>query len=417
MPFFDFLDKASLGVEAAKAKLRQQLVATNPNLQFASQYKGKSDGSSARATKYTKAEVEKRIADLKRQQEELKHKKPRNPNSPPSSQEVLSDQNSKQNLKDIEKELAFLERYKGYAKALETGDNTKVLKYLRNLEEDKNGTRNYFFTAEYARMGLEIDKILGGGGANWSLYGAIASETVGKGIRDEASLEFPLGFGKPSDSDSAIPMLIQGNEQIFRSVAPALYAFVDFNKQNSQLDTKAFTQFLDKRGVEKDKDLRDGLMNYYKARFETDPLKKQELIVLANIQIAAHEQRLVQDELKEIFNEAPFYGDWFNKISGNEVKDRANEEVMLAWDGFHVRATEQSPPTDNYNLRYKNLIDPNNIQNPELKALMRIYAEMGKSEGQAANDYDNYGERMYWIASNMLRHGTQEGIWTTAKQL
>ena len=157
MPFFDFLDKASLGVEAAKAKLRQQLVATNPNLQFASQYKGKSDGSSARATKYTKAEVEKRIADLKRQQEELKHKKPRNPNSPPSSQEVLSDQNSKQNLKDIEKELAFLERYKGYAKALETGDNTKVLKYLRNLEEDKNGTRNYFFTAEYARMGLEID--------------------------------------------------------------------------------------------------------------------------------------------------------------------------------------------------------------------------------------------------------------------
>jgi hypothetical protein len=307
---------------------------------------------------------------------------------------------------------------------MESKYSSDRLQYIRDQTDDNGLERNKMITKEYARLGLEIDRLLGGGtGANWAMYGAIASDTVGKAMRNEVDPLFdlpgPFNGGFPRDSDSAIPALIRGNREIFQSIGPALHTFIAFLSENGQnkASQKQFNAFMDEHQVEEVTMLREGLFNLYQAKFENDPTAKQELTALSTLQIAAHEQELVQEELHTIFNDRPWYADVFNFISGNEVKDRMNEEVKLAWDGFSTRATENSPETNKFELKYDNQIEPSNIQNADLEDLIKKYQQKGKSEGQAADDYDDFGERMNWLAANMIRHGTQSGIWSSVTRI
>ena len=282
-----------------------------------------------------------------------------------------------------------------------------------NLDE---GNRNKQITGEYARQAEDMRDFLGpDAGASWVNYAAFASNQVGKGIRGEE------GWGPFSPNEGQRRALSDGNHDVFAEISPKFQSFIDEFGQDQARDPEKLKEWLDASFEAGDDPTRGGqdrlrsaFENYYNAKWETDPQKKQENVTLANIQIAEHEQIRLDSKLDKALADPggvngvlKDVGDFF---SGGGVDEKINDLVHFDLPGGSLKIDEDVPSSNDPN---NHLLDFNKIKNPELKAIIDKWRETGSKsndsnslDGTDAKPWHDLDERMYFLAQLMRVQGT-----------
>lgn len=191
---------------------------------------------------------------------------------------------------------------------------------------------NYGITRLYYRIGMGLARMLGEENVNWPLFGARASYTAGAAIRKETLTPPNLGVGIPPlrfvarmaerhFRDSGLNRRLQstlstvsaaiaaGNLRIFAEIGSVVGRFLrTFGEDEAydQAKLDAFLETLVPGPVELGGQdlLGEGLTSWYRARFEKDPDRKAERILLGNCLMGLHEQTRVQPDIEEAL-EAP----------------------------------------------------------------------------------------------------------------
>lgn len=178
--------------------------------------------------------------------------------------------------------------------------------------------------------------------------------------------------------------------------------------------------------------LHDAFRNYYIAKFETDPIKKAELYLLANLQIGFHEQTRLQpeiaaslhaalpdaDQLKTRIIDELFAGTGFWKhaqvflylLTGrhNRLKNRVDELVKKAQQPVHRLLTIHLmtltiPPQKvlrlgkDLQVQYPDILL--RLTNPDLLALLkRIDPTPDSLIGTGTSDWADLNDRLHFIS-------------------
>jgi hypothetical protein len=213
-------------------------------------------------------------------------------------------------------------------------------------------------------------------------------------------------------------------------------------------DQKAIDQYMAhfQPGQEK---LKEAFGAYVQAKFEKDPDKKAELMLLANDLVGLHEQTrlqpdiakalnapvevmfkgIVKDTIKEQLGSIPFgAGKWlFNKLDKSGVLDKAIQPLTNELEGVWRKvATDQlmklETPKKMFSLG-KDLApdagkpefarDLQTIENPRLReVLSKIDRTPDSLKGSGAKDWSNLDDRMNYIG-DLFRSGQQDKtLWT-----
>ncbi len=305
-----------------------------------------------------------------------------------------------------------------YKYAVSQDDPAAIQTLINNVTETYDGIRNQLITAEYARMGLDLDDWLGGdAGANWALIASIASNSAGDAISGDIPPLFPLGLGTLTYDDREDFAL--GNIDIYNDVAAELYDLTEFVNGNNPDYTP-----------NDDNLVQVGIGTLIAAATEPDLLTKQELVLLSTMQMLDHEQGVVIDDgLQDLFKELPWYGDLGNVLSYNTPFYTAMEQVKISWDGYENYFVNDDPIPTHGDM----LVDYDNIQNPTLKEMLDNYREnaephrtfipspnpygFGGGMWVEEDDYTDFNSRMNWVGNVMGHQGTHPGIITTNKDL
>lgn len=205
--------------------------------------------------------------------------------------------------------------------------------------------RNYRITQSYHEISLTLTRRLGTV-ANWCTFAAWASRQAGQTIRNEdllKALEHHLS-GEPALGQAiydiakgalqrgthlnkhAITRLVwetmdpraamrrasdavaRGNQKVYAEIGREFARFIESCLDDEAYDADKIASFCSslRSGDPPDGQqyLRQAFTRYYQAFFETDPKKKAELILLANIECGFHEQTRLQPEIAEAMEAA-----------------------------------------------------------------------------------------------------------------
>ncbi|MGA9524159.1 MAG: hypothetical protein WBV82_22045 [Myxococcaceae bacterium] len=194
--------------------------------------------------------------------------------------------------------------------------------------------RNEAITDGYYRLSQAGAQLLGTENANWTTFGVWASQEAGRTIRGE---ELPAVLDRALDAvpelarDQArlneslirlglpplpgIPGILLssngvrsrivfamagGNQAIFRDIGTVFARFVRIFTGPTHAIPAAFESYLAQFTPEQ-ASLRDAFAAYARAMQQVDRKSKAELMLLGNAHIGAHEQRLVQPFLEQVF--------------------------------------------------------------------------------------------------------------------
>jgi hypothetical protein len=218
--------------------------------------------------------------------------------------------------------------------------------------------RNLEITACYSRLAAAMAG-RGDPCSNWCTFATWASRQAGRTIRGEdllAGLEHELGRDAellhPVDAlwralvrrglfrrDSRLGRLVadlhtpfdafelasdavaRGNRKVFAEIGLEFARYLRDCDADLAPDAPAFAAFLDglRPGEPPDgqRYLRQAFARYQQQRFEPDPGRRAQLVVLANLEIGLHEQTRLQPEIAEALDAAATTGD---RLSGNLVR-------------------------------------------------------------------------------------------------
>jgi len=303
-----------------------------------------------------------------------------------------------------------------YKHAVSQNDPAAIQALINNVSETYDGIRNQIITAEYARMGLDINDWLGGdAGANWALIASIASNSAGDAIKGDIPPLFPLGLGTLTYEDREEFAL--GNIDIYNDVAAEIYDLTEFISGNNP------------DYIPNDNNLvQTGIATLIDAATEPDLQTKQELVLLSAMQMLDHEQGVVIDHrLQDLFKELPWYGDLGNALFNDAPFYTAMEQVKIAWDGYENFFVDDDPIPTHEDM----LVDYDNIQNDTLREMLNNYRENAKPHTTyipslspyamgttiEEDDYTDFNSRMDWVGNVMGHQGTHPGIITTNEEL
>ena len=243
--------------------------------------------------------------------------------------------------------------------------------------------RNLQITQCYFELSAAVASRIGPG-ANWSTFATWASKQAGQTIRKEdlartleAKLRYgpaaaPLPEGAAADVvpaaavdetiwqvlDPTAPFarasdaVARGNLKVFAEIAREFARFcatcLDGDAYNA-VTIDVFCAGL-RPGDPPDGQhyLRDAFARTYEARFELDPLRRAQLLLLANVEIGFHEQTRLQPEIVAAM-EAPV-------IDPRQLRDRAlaalfpadrwSSRLRRAWDRLRGRPSPIDPAVD-----------------------------------------------------------------------
>lgn len=200
--------------------------------------------------------------------------------------------------------------------------------------------RNLKITQGYYALSRAMSTMVGGGSVSWCGFASWSSKTIGVSIREanmsnrgllaitqsriyqetiqrivnlleEAGV---IGIG-PFDNvitealDDGIDNLKQGNAEVYGEIGALYTRLISVLGNDLNLDLTRLAPviaYLDSKPSEQGGQalLRQAAENYYRARFETDPSLKAQLVLLANAQVGKHEQMRLQGCLEEFLGGA-----------------------------------------------------------------------------------------------------------------
>ncbi|MGE0495699.1 MAG: hypothetical protein AB7S38_41225 [Vulcanimicrobiota bacterium] len=275
--------------------------------------------------------------------------------------------------------------------------------------------RNLQITQHYSDLAGKMRQVVGQeGGLSWLDWAGWASRHVGVTVRQEdfsklaqgslmAGLALVggwvgagLGAGvlavaRMLTSRSSLAMSA-GNDAIFKRTTPHFARFIETFEGVEAPDPAKFKAFLHgftPGPAEKGKDdlLIDGFTSYYRAKFETDPKKKQELVLLGNAQIVWDEQITAQDEIKQAMPPGLRHLiTWFHLSLPLEDKIIKLGEDVQGLNGQMFPSTLST------------------IENPELLAIHQRFGVGDTTEGSAARNYADLDDRMRFILNVFRAH-------------
>lgn len=199
--------------------------------------------------------------------------------------------------------------------------------------------RNRAITACYHELSAALAPIVGGG-ANWCTFatwasrqagqtirgedlrqsfedhlrgstelittlGLIARAVVGSAVRDvetfirrmSGALDLDAAFARASDA------VARGNRKVFEEIAREFARFLETVARDESYDEARVVAFC---GALRDGDppdgqrhLRDAFATYARARFETDAVRRAQMLFRANLLVGLHEQTRLQPEIAE----------------------------------------------------------------------------------------------------------------------
>jgi hypothetical protein len=218
--------------------------------------------------------------------------------------------------------------------------------------------RNLEITACYSRLAAAV-AARGEECSNWCTFATWASRQAGRTIRGEdllAGLERELGrdaellhpvdalwralvrrglfrrdtrLGRlvadlhtPFDAfELASDAVARGNRKVFAEVGLHFARYLHDCDVDAQPDSASFSAFLDGlrpgEPPEGQRLLRQAFVRYQQQRFEPDPKRRAELVVLANLEIGLHEQTRLQPEIGQALDAAATTGE---RLSGGVVR-------------------------------------------------------------------------------------------------
>jgi len=182
--------------------------------------------------------------------------------------------------------------------------------------------RNYCITETYEELSARMRPLVGPSGS-WVTFSTWSSRTIGYFIRGDVDplLEHRLQrlprLVRPAVRPFAVwgnrllsrvrkqagpRLLARGNREIFADIAPEFVRFIDAFAGATGPDPDAWARHRAGISAEPATDvfpaadlelMRDGFAAYYAARFETEPRRRAELVLLGNILLADYEQQRV----------------------------------------------------------------------------------------------------------------------------
>ena len=113
----------------------------------------------------------------------------------------------------------------------------------------------------------------------------------------------------------------RGNRKVFAEIGLQFARYLHDCDADLRPDSAPFAAFLDGLAPgeppEGQRLIRQAFVRYQQQRFEPDPNRRAELVVLANLEIGLHEQTRLQPEIGEALDAAATTGD---RLSGNLVR-------------------------------------------------------------------------------------------------
>ena len=108
--------------------------------------------------------------------------------------------------------------------------------------------------------------------------------------------------------DRASAAVARGNLRVFEEIGAEFARFEVECGPDATIDAGTLVRFLERLDPGEPPDgqrfLRQAFSRYHRARFEGDPAKRAQLVLLANLEIAFHEQTRLQPEIAEALNAA-----------------------------------------------------------------------------------------------------------------
>ncbi len=286
---------------------------------------------------------------------------------------------------------------------------------LANITAPKDPIlRNQWVTQGYWELSKGMDSVINppgspDGGVNWSAHATWASRQAGEGIKGEGL--------PPAGVDHVPGELSFGNSLVFKDVGPDLQSFVQEFQSDEQPDFAQFDKWA-QRFPESMQGKKEAFTAYYKARFEEDPKKKQELVLLGNVKLVGYEQKTLQ----EVLNRAMTAGGLSGKLAhfaanalmgpgGSNIFDdiarRAGTRGVLGLKGMelsypvaqgemqYAKLAEDVP-----NLPSKNLSTISNYDLRKTFESLNLSPDLADGGGSGAKNWSVYGDRMRYISQH-----------------
>lgn len=322
--------------------------------------------------------------------------------------------------------------------------------------------RNLKVTQGYYDLSEGMKRLVGNRNANWCTFATHASKTAGYAIRSEVlpptMTRMLIRFGGYQGAVSQLGYYLEnpavrinqysqslvqeiithisqhvsdGNIKVFQELAGPFSAFIDWFGTDTRYDRgklRAFlSQFKPGPAEEDGQDfLREAFATYGKARYESDPKKRVELIYLANVYVGLHEQTRLQPQIAgalgapvQIILEkrlSELMGSLFN-FGGTSLNLR--QRVMAICHKLMAQITTNtmmfiSLPSgrlvlgENVQAPFGQPKFPSElltIENPQLNRLMQTYDKgLDTLTGSAAADWSSLEDRMSFIIDLFRSH-------------
>lgn len=316
--------------------------------------------------------------------------------------------------------------------------------------------RNLMITQGYYALSGAMSTMVGGGSVSWCGFASWSSKTIGVSIREanmsnrgllaithswiyQETIQRLVNLLKaagvigidPFDNvitqalDDGIDNLKQGNAEVYGEIAALYTRLVSALGNDVNLDLTRLAPviaYLDSKPSEQGGQalLRVAAENYYRARFETDPSLKAQLVLLANAQVGKHEQMRLQGCLEDFLGgsleqrivehaQQQCHGITELEIAVTPIARAAGKFAKAEWtklltdlalhlnlpgnEKLHLRSDVPPPPG-------KPLYPPDleKLNNPDALAILKEFgADTPNAIGTGATDWSNLVQRMHYI--------------------
>lgn len=273
------------------------------------------------------------------------------------------------------------------------------IQHIVDHYNDNRVVGNAQVTQSYHDISNAFNQVQGGGGANWTTYASWASKTAGDVIRGDKVPGIDQGpFRAQTEGATA-----DGNKKVYQEIAPKFQSYIDeFGKDSgSQPDWNKFNQWADKNftpgNINADGSggqdwLRSAFSNYYAAKYENDPQKKEQETALANIQVAYHEQTRLNGNISAAVPLGGF-GTGFGPLPG--VSNLA--PPLEGPDGSHLGLDHDVPGQVQDNLKVGNGPTAVPGYGDTVNSFTHGFRNSDTLKGTATSDWRDINQRMNYI--------------------
>ena len=316
--------------------------------------------------------------------------------------------------------------------------------------------RNLKITQGYYALSRAMSTMVGGGSVSWCGFASWSSKTIGVSIREADMSNRGLlaitqsrlyqetiqrlvnlleaagvvGIG-PFENvitqalDDGIDNLKQGNAEVYGEIGALYTRLISALGNDVDFDPTRLAPviaYLDNKPSEEGGQalLRQGAENYYRARFETEPSLKAQLMLLANAQVGKHEQMRLQRCLEEFLGGAleqrivehaqrQCRGIATLEIAVTPIARAAGKFAKEEWTKLLTDLALHLNLPGNERLHLRSDVPPplgkplyppdlQKLSNPDALAILEEFgADTPTAIGTGATDWSNLVQRMHYI--------------------